>query len=231
MGIVICPPHAHEYVRTHRALRELAQRLAQSGFPVLSFDYFGTGDSFGEYEDGRLPGWEQDAARAVDALKERAHVESVCIAGLRLGGTIAMSVAGARGDVQAIALWDPIVQGDDVEAELAEIRSMQALDPERQHDIYFSDVLAYPLTDALCADITAVDLCQRVPRGVRRMLVLETGAGNGGRRLVDLARVQGANADYRRLDEARVWAREPYQAIVPRECMAALLAWVEEAAC
>ncbi|HET9576195.1 MAG TPA: amino acid adenylation domain-containing protein [Usitatibacter sp.] len=229
VGVVLCPPHAHEYVRTHRAFRELAQRLAQSGFPVLSFDYFGTGDSFGEYEDARLAGWEQDATAAIDELERRAQVDSVCIVGLRLGATIALSVA-AREDVRAAALWDPIAHGDDVAAELAEIRSMQALDPDRQHDLYFSDTLAYPLTDALSQDIEGIDLCAGEPRRELGMLVVETGAEGTGRRLADVARACGASAEYRRLDEARVWAREPYQAIVPRAALAALHSWIVELA-
>ncbi|HET9651849.1 MAG TPA: hypothetical protein VFP36_06645, partial [Usitatibacter sp.] len=54
-------------------------------------------------------------------------------------------------------------------------------------------------------------------------------AEGAGRRLADLARTCGASADYRRLDEARVWAREPYQAIVPRGALAALEPWIAEA--
>ncbi|HET9651607.1 MAG TPA: amino acid adenylation domain-containing protein, partial [Usitatibacter sp.] len=210
VGVLLCPAHAHEYIRTHRALRELGQRLAQSGFHVLSFDYYGTGDSAGEYAEGRLCGWEQDAACAMEELRRRAQPGRVCVAGLRLGASIAMSAAAARHDVDAVALWDPIVSGADVEAEIAEIRRQQGLDPVRQHDLYFSDVLAYPLADALTADILALDLCARVPRRTLRLLVLETADAEGaGRRLADLARTCGASADYRRLDEARVWAREP----------------------
>ena len=186
-----------------------------------------------------VPGYESigviDAVgEGVKTLKEGDRVGALLVYGgyathVVRGAGHWVKVPDGLDDVQAVALWDPIVQGGDAEAELAEIRALQALDPARQHDVYFSDVLAYPLTDALSADIAAVDLCRRVPRSVRRMLVLETGAENGGRRVVDLTRVQGATADYRRLDEARVWAREPYQAIVPREGMAALLAWIGEA--
>jgi hypothetical protein len=38
-GVVLCPAHAHEYIRCHRAYRELATRLARAGYDVLTFDH------------------------------------------------------------------------------------------------------------------------------------------------------------------------------------------------
>ena len=53
-GIVLCPSWGTEALRSYRGLRQLAQVLSQSGFPVLRFDYSGTatfdlqpGDTYG----------------------------------------------------------------------------------------------------------------------------------------------------------------------------------------
>ena len=43
----------------------------------------------------------------------------------------------------------------------------------------------------------------------------------------DLARAQGQRAEHCRIDEARVWTREPYEAVAPRQTQAALLAWLQ----
>src|SRR4029077_6329596 len=58
MAVVLCPSLGHESVCTHRAYRPLAEQLATLGFPVLRFDYHGTGDSAGTDRDGdRVPDW------------------------------------------------------------------------------------------------------------------------------------------------------------------------------
>ena len=54
-GIVLCYPLMAEYLRSHRAFRQLAVRLAEAGFPVLRFDYFGSGDSAMWWLGGLLP--------------------------------------------------------------------------------------------------------------------------------------------------------------------------------
>src|SRR5947207_597585 len=89
-GIVICNPLGDDLCRAHRPLRHLAERLAAGGFPVLRFDYRGTGDSAGdEREPARVAGWLGDIARAVEELRARAGVSRVSLVGLRAGATLA----------------------------------------------------------------------------------------------------------------------------------------------
>src|SRR4051812_34449398 len=57
-GVVLCNPFGYEMMCSHRAYRHLAERLATAGFPVLRFDYDGTGDSAGDGEDPeRVESW------------------------------------------------------------------------------------------------------------------------------------------------------------------------------
>src|SRR5262249_13879402 len=111
-GIVICHPIGDDYIRAHRALRHLAERLQRAGFAVLRFDFAGTGDSSGD-ERGveRVRTWIGDVGRAVDELRARADVEEVCVAGLRLGATLAAVAAAERGDVDAVVLWSAYLDG------------------------------------------------------------------------------------------------------------------------
>ncbi|RPJ44331.1 MAG: hypothetical protein EHM16_15760, partial [Betaproteobacteria bacterium] len=226
VGVVLCQPHAHEYIRCHRAFRELGQRLARAGFPVLSFDYYGTGDSGGDYQDGTISGWVADAALAIDVLKQKMKVERVCLVGLRLGATLAMMAGAGRRDLAGIALWDPIVAGADVEREIVRITEIQALDTIRQRDIAYQDVLSYPLTPHLAHEVRQLDLCALASPGMPALLVLESEGEGSGRRFADQARTLGGRVDFQCIDEARIWLREPYEAIVPRNSMNALVSWI-----
>src|SRR5918992_3821916 len=85
IGVVLCYPLWQEYMRAHRAFRQLAILLAKAGFPVLRFDYFGTGDSGGDSESGDVAQWTADVCTAIDELKDTAGVRSVSLVGLRVG--------------------------------------------------------------------------------------------------------------------------------------------------
>ncbi|MEK8051131.1 amino acid adenylation domain-containing protein [Ideonella sp. DXS22W] len=229
-AVLLCAPHGHEYVRCHRALRELAVALAHAGCDTLSFDYHGTGDAFGDYADVTLDGWIDDARCAIDTLRQRTGAAQVHVAGLRLGGAIALQAALGRSDVAALHLWDPVVAAADLAAERAEIAALQALSPHQQQDVRQSDVLAFPEPPALAAALDALDLTAQLGPGLPPIGVLETGREAGGRRLVDLARALGVAARHRRVDEARVWTREPYEAVAARDALAALHGAITEAA-
>src|SRR5260370_2970625 len=58
-AVLICQPIGHEYINSHRALRQLAARLAEAGFPVLRFDYYGCCCSSGPSEEGSSSLWMQ----------------------------------------------------------------------------------------------------------------------------------------------------------------------------
>ena len=117
-GIVLCYPVGQEYMRAHRAFRQLAILLSKSGFPVLRFDYFATGDSGGASEEGTFEQWMSDVGTAIDELKDNAGVERVALVGLRLGAALAARVQTTRKDVSSVVLWDPVVIGASYLSEL-----------------------------------------------------------------------------------------------------------------
>jgi pimeloyl-ACP methyl ester carboxylesterase len=117
-GIVLCYPVGQEYMRAHRAFRQLAILLSKSGFPVFRFDYIGTGDSSGDSDAGSFDQWLSDTGVAIDELKDNAGVQHLSLVGLRLGALLAARVAVARADVTRVVLWDPVVVGTSYWAEL-----------------------------------------------------------------------------------------------------------------
>ncbi len=165
-GIVLCHATRDEYFLSHRAFRQLATRLARLGFPSLRFDYYGSGDSFGESHEGTVEQWKGDIARAIDELKGISGVARVSLIGLRLGATLAAMVASDRrdiGDLENVVLWDPVVFGSRYLDRLR-ARHQQFLHDRSQLDGAGADaderdgVLGLPLTAELCADLVSIDL-------------------------------------------------------------------------
>jgi pimeloyl-ACP methyl ester carboxylesterase len=104
-GVVLCASLGYEEICTHRALRDMAMRLADAGFAVLRFDYPGTGDSLGSDEDpGRLEALLGSIRAAVRTLRATAGLRHVALAGLRMGALLA---AGAGADADELVLMAP----------------------------------------------------------------------------------------------------------------------------
>jgi pimeloyl-ACP methyl ester carboxylesterase len=111
-GVMLCNPFGQEALRAHRLYRVLAERLARAGVDVLRFDYYGTGDSYGDDREGELRGWTQDLLTAHEELLKLSSTHAVTWVGIRLGATLAMQCAlDARDTLDHLVLVDPIVNG------------------------------------------------------------------------------------------------------------------------
>jgi len=116
---VLCYSWGPEYLYAHRTMRQLAIKLSMAGVHTLRFDYFGTGDSGGDAADTDLKGWESDIALAIEEIKDMVDVTKVSLIGLRLGATVAASVATKLWkEIDALVLWDPIVSGKEYQLSL-----------------------------------------------------------------------------------------------------------------
>lgn len=160
-GVVLCQPWGAEYLRAHRSVCQLSRLLAESGVHVLRFDYFGTGDSAGDMADGDLNGWQGDVETAIDELKDTAGLQRVGLVGLRLGAVLAARVAPVRRkDVDAVVLWDPVVQGG---AHMTELQRLDAaVARERSLKVSPGELLGFPMPAAMASDLQAIDLLQHV---------------------------------------------------------------------
>lgn len=77
----------------------------------MRFDYFGCGDSEGDFEEGSLAQWTSDIRSAIVEIQERCELKSICLIGLRIGATLALQAATDSLHVKSIALWEPIFDG------------------------------------------------------------------------------------------------------------------------
>jgi pimeloyl-ACP methyl ester carboxylesterase len=155
-AVLLCPPWGQEYLRAHRAMKQLATLLNQAGVHVLRFDYHGTGDSAGEMLDASLAGWQADIETAVDELKDTTDAARVGLVGLRLGGTLAASVAARRRkDVDSLVLWDPVVSGEGYLKELLADAPQRAAEKGGGHE-----VMGFAMSEAMAAELRGLTLPQ-----------------------------------------------------------------------
>ena len=130
-AIVFCPPFGHEHLRIHRGLRNIASALARLGFPVLRFDYRGTGDSAGDARDVSLAEWQADVAAAVEEVRLRSQAARTALVGVRLGAALAWHAAAERQDVDLVVAWEPVVNGAAYLAALRDLERRWLADPAR----------------------------------------------------------------------------------------------------
>lgn len=100
----------------HRLFVKTARALARAGFIALRFDFRGSGDSGGEFEQATVSGWRRDAHMALDFLLHQRDVDMgrIGVIGLSMGGAVACHLAAAEPRVRSLALWSAVANGADV---------------------------------------------------------------------------------------------------------------------
>jgi len=163
-AVLLCYPIAGEYMRAHRAFRQLTNLLSRAGAHVMRFDYFATGDSGGSVDGMSLARWQDDIGAATDELRELCQAETVTLVGLRLGATLALLAAGRVPAVEHVVLWDPIVDG------AAYVRELEAKHVAEQQGRRGSTstsgtigVNGFPVPAKVRAEMGAVDLRRWAP--------------------------------------------------------------------
>lgn len=121
-AILFCHPLGHEYFRTHRMIQLLASKLASQGYYCLRFDYHGTGDSSGQFEQVDLNTWQQDINDACTELRSTAGCEQILCIGVRLGAALALQ-ANTQCHFNEFIFWDPIFEGQHYLQQLNELQT------------------------------------------------------------------------------------------------------------
>jgi len=111
LAVIACYPVAGEYMRAHRAFRQLTTLLSRAGAHVMRFDYSGTGDSSGTMAEASVSRWKSDIRAAVSELRALCGAAKVKVVGLRLGATLGLLAAQDEQLIEHVVMWDPIVDG------------------------------------------------------------------------------------------------------------------------
>ncbi len=235
MGVLLCNPIGEDMVRAHRPFRHLAETLAAAGFPVVRFDYDGTGDSVGDERDpDRVATWRGDIVRAAKELRTRGGVQSLALVGLKLGGTLAALAAGDLGGVDALVLWGAYDSGSAFVGESAKAHKMHTmLEPAS-----FSggppasdgqEALGFLIGTQTIADLAKVELLAMAKAPSKRTLVLDVAnVSLANNALTSHFRTLGSTTTYRHMPGQRFLITAPNNAEVPQAAINAIAAWLVE---
>jgi dipeptidyl aminopeptidase/acylaminoacyl peptidase len=99
---------------THRMFVKLSRQLAAQGVACLRFDFRGSGDSAGEFEQMTIRSEVADALEALKYLARHKQVNSrrIALIGMSLGGAIAAHVVARESSrIKSLVLWAPVAEG------------------------------------------------------------------------------------------------------------------------
>ncbi len=226
VGVVLCQPLWREYIRSHRAFRQLAVRLSDQGFAVLRFDYYGCGDSHGDDDEGDLRQWTDDVSTAIDELRRRSGVSRVDLAGLRMGAALSMFAADERDDVGRTVMWEPIVSGRQYVDEMRSVHAerLGGLDVNADGDEgRATELLGVRLSESRLAELYGIDLLDTVAAPSGKTLIVETTGHAAELRdhLVGLS----ADVSYRHVPGPQIW-RDDETALIPGATLDAIVSWL-----
>jgi exosortase A-associated hydrolase 2 len=108
--------------RTRRTVRCLADRAMDAGMAVIEVDLHGTGDSEGDFADGRWETWLEDLDHAAARLAALG-CPGIVLLGIRGGSLLAWDLLALDpGRYVAAILWQPVTTGERVMTELLRLR-------------------------------------------------------------------------------------------------------------
>jgi len=232
-AVLLCYPLGHEYLQSHRSYRQLARHLAESGFAVLRFDYFGCGDSEGDDGQGGIDCWLRDIAAALAEVGEKSRCSRLCLVGARMGATLVMLAGSQYGGVDAMVLWDPVVSGKTYVQEMfAAHREML----RRSHvkvkagssDETMIELLGFSYRPSFMSELEAIELLAIQKRAAHRALILRS---QGQPKLHDLlTHLQGIDcaAEHYCLNASPLWPWEENfgKTLVPYHALRTIVTWL-----
>jgi alpha/beta superfamily hydrolase len=232
--VVVCSPIGQEYLKSHRVVYQLAVLLSKVGFHVLRFDYFGCGDSEGNFEQGTINQWGKDVLTAIDEMQHRSGIRKVCLIGLRIGARLALQAATGCRNCISLAFWEPVFNGEAYVRQLlnlhqeyvSQLRYRKISVTNRTDEKMSSEVLGFPMTSALREELNMIKLDHgAIPPDLRLLALLnsEESISIAGRPYFEKIY---PHADLKMINEQNILWREFNNRTLPVNSLKFLADWV-----
>jgi len=127
-AVALCHGFTGNRIEAHRLFVKMARLLAANGIAALRFDFRGSGESEGEFEQMTVSGEITDALAALDFLRKQPEIDPnrIGLIGLSLGGCVAACAAARDGNVKTLVLWAAVadLKGSFVEKMPTDVREL-----------------------------------------------------------------------------------------------------------
>jgi alpha/beta superfamily hydrolase len=192
----IFSPILDEAKRAHTFQAITARQLSSLGFLVIRFDYFGTGDSFGELFEFDFEESLADAQYLIDLLSRRHFLTEIKLLGLRVGADLAIKIASQRNSPDELHLIEPVINGARYLFE-QRLRRKTFMKINRMTDLEqvikigsheYEDYQGFPLSKAVLSFLQDLDSEKTMPAG-KKIFLYETSAMNSGKRMARLLKI------------------------------------------
>ncbi|MBJ6369748.1 alpha/beta fold hydrolase [Snuella sedimenti] len=104
-------PLFDEKKRSQKFQATTARALAIRGFNVVRFDFFGTGDSYGNFQELSVRTCLENSKSLLSFIREELDISDVYVLGIRWGASIALELASTETEINKLILIDPIISG------------------------------------------------------------------------------------------------------------------------
>lgn len=126
--LLFLPSFGEELNRCRVMVAMQARKLAALGYGCLLIDYYGTGDSQGDFSETDWQTWHDNAETAYRWLIDQGH-QRIGLWGLRLGAILAAEMAQYYPDgFTRLLLWQPVLDGKTFLTQFMRIRLAMLMD-------------------------------------------------------------------------------------------------------
>jgi len=105
--VVFCHGFTGHRIEDHRLFVRAARRMSREGIAAVRFDFRGSGESGGEFEDMTISSEMSDLNTVLSFLADRKEVlrDKIGVVGLSLGGVISILTSAQNQNVKAVCTW------------------------------------------------------------------------------------------------------------------------------
>ena len=104
--IIMCHGFTSNKTEKNKLFVEAARKFSEEGYDVLRFDFFGSGDSEGDFQDSLVSKNIQNLKDAADWAKQNGYLETAVL-GISMGAATAVLTASDI-DLKALVLWSTV---------------------------------------------------------------------------------------------------------------------------